>query len=348
LAPLGGGFADHHDKRRILFITQTVMMLFAVALGLLTLFGVVRFWMILAITVAGSAALSFDQPARNALAVSLVPQESLMNAISLQSVIFNGASMLGPALAGITLSHFGYAANFFLNGVSFLAVIVALLLLDKHAIQSHPRPQGGLLQSIRDALHFVRRDPILPSVVSGYAALLFLGPSVILTVPIFTRQILHAGPSQLGWLFSAVGSGTVAGALLLASLGDPGHKDRLAIGSMLLGTLALAAFGWAGIFSYGAVSLFVFGIAQNAAGATTMTLLQTRVPPEMRGRAMSLNTLLVMCIRPLGDFPAGAVMGWLGFRNSMLASATAIGLILLIILAIRATSPPLARPSQSP
>jgi len=330
-APLGGSVADHFDRRRLLFVTQSLMGVFAVAMGVLTAAGVLRFWMIPMIVFGSSATLSFDQPARNALVASLVPKESLMNAISLQSAVFNGASILGPALAGLTLSHFGYPANFFLNAASFLAVLAALLSLNTGAVQATPRPQGGLLKSVSEALRFIRRDAVLPSVVSGYAALLFLGPSVILMVPFFARQVLRTGPAELGLLFSAIGAGTVAGALIVASLGDPPYKRKLAFGAMLVSTLALATFGWSGSVFVAVPALFVLGAAQNAAGSTTMTLLQTRVPPEMRGRAMSLNTLLMMCVRPLGDFPAGVVIGWLGFRSAVLLSAGLIAAVLLVI-----------------
>jgi MFS family permease len=332
-APLGGSVADRFDKRRLLFVTQSLMIVFAVTLGVFAATGAIRFWMIPLIVFCSSATLSFDQPARNALIASLVPKDALMNAISLQSAVFNGASILGPALAGLTLSHFGYPANFFLNAASFLAVLAALFFLNMKAVEATPRPQGGLLRSVGEALRFIRRDALLPSVVSAYGALLFLGPSVILMVPFFTRQVLHTGPTELGLLFSAIGSGTVVGALLVASMGDPPHKERLALGAMLLWTVALAVFGWSDSLRWAVPALFVLGVTQNAAGSTTMTLLQTRVPPEMRGRAMSLNTLLMMCVRPLGDFPAGAVMGWLGFREAVLVSAGLVGAALVVVAA---------------
>jgi MFS family permease len=332
-APLGGSVADRFDKRRLLFVTQSLMIVFAVTMGVLTAVGAIRFWMIPLLVFGTSATLSFDQPARNALIASLVPKDALMNAISLQSAVFNGASILGPALAGLTLSHLGYSANFFLNAASFLAVLGALFFLNTEAVAATPRPQGGLLRSVGEALHFIRRDAVLPSVVSAYAALLFIGPSVILMVPFFTRQVLRTGPTELGLLFSAIGAGTVVGALTVASLGDPPHKERLALGAILLWTVALAVFGWSDSLRIAVPALFVLGMTQNAAGSTTMTLLQMRVPPEMRGRAMSLNTLLIMCIRPLGDFPAGAVMGWLGFREAVLISAGLVGVALLVVTA---------------
>jgi len=333
-APLGGSVADRFDKRRLLYLTQGLMIVLTVVLGVLTATGVIRFWMIPLVVFAAGATLSFDQPARNALIASLVPKDALMNAISLQSAVFNGAALLGPALAGVTLSHLGYPANFFLNAASFVAVLAALFFLNMDDVEAIPRSQGGLLRSAVEALRFIRRDAVLPSVVSAYSALMFLGPSVILMVPLFTRQVLRQGPTELGLLFSAIGAGAVVGAFAVASLGNPQHKDRLALGSMLLWTVALAVFGSSDRLWMAVPALFFLGVTQNAAGATTMTLLQTRVPPEMRGRAMSLNTLLMMCVRPLGDFPAGAVMGWLGFREAVLVSAGLVCAAVLAVIAI--------------
>jgi MFS family permease len=334
-AAVGGGVADRLDKRRLLLLTQSLMMGFAVLLGVLTATGLIRFWMIPLVVFAGGATLSFDQPTRNALIASLIPKEDLMNAVSLQSAVFNGASILGPALAGLTLSRLGYAGNFFLNAASFFAMLAALLLLRTPKAVGSARPSGRLLDSVREALRYVRQDAVLPSVISAYGALLFFGPSAALVLPLYAQQVLHVGPGQLGLLFSAVGGGTVIGALIIASLGDTSHKKRLVFGSILLWTVALAVFGWSDSLRVSVPALFVLGAAQNAAGATTTTLLQTRVPPEMRGRAMSLNTLLIMCVRPLGDFPAGAMIGRLGFRPAVLLAAAVVGATLLASFAAR-------------
>lgn len=330
-AAIGGSFADHFDRRRLLLLTQSLLIGFAVLLGILTLTGMIRFWMILVLAFASSSTLSFDQPARNALITSLVPKEHLMNAVSLQSAVFNGASILGPALAGLSLGRIGYSGNFFLNAASFLAVLAALLFLRTPKPESVLRPSRRLLESVREALQYVRRDAVLPMVVPAYAALLFFGPSAALALPVFAKEILHIGPTQLGILFSSIGAGTVAGALMLASLSDATHKGRIVFGSILLWTIALAIFGWSGSLRIAVPALFTLGAAQNVAGATTITLLQMRVPPDMRGRAMSLNTLLIMCVRPLGDFPAGATMGWLGFRPTVLLGAMLVGLVSLIL-----------------
>jgi predicted MFS family arabinose efflux permease len=293
----------------------------------------IRFWMIPLFVLGSSATLSFDMPARNALAASLVPKEHLMNAVALQSAVFNGASILGPALAGLALSRIGYSGNFFLNAASYSAVLAALLLLRASESRESTRPVARLWDSVREALHYVRQDALLPAVVSAYAALLFFGPSAALMLPLFARQVLRVGPPQLGMLFSAIGAGTVLSALLVASLGDVRCKGRLVFGSILLWMAALAGFGLSGSLRVAAPALFLLGAAQNIAGATTITLLQTRVPPDMRGRAMSLNTLLIMCVRPLGDFPAGALVAGLGLRPTVLLSVLIVGVAWLTILA---------------
>ena len=328
-APLGGTIVDRSDCRRLLLSTQSLLMCLAGLLGALTAAGMIRFWMILLAAFGSSAILSFDQPARNTLVASLVPRESLMNAVSLQSAVFNGASILGPALAGLTLGRIGYAGNFFLNAASYSAVLAALLLLQPLPVPADAGPRGGLLDSVGEGLQYVRRDAVLPSVVAAYGALLFFGPSTALVLPLFARQVAHASSAQLGILFSAVGGGTVAGALIVASLGDFPHKRRLVLVSIGFWITALVVFGLSDAVSISIPALVVLGAAQNSAGATTITLLQSRVPPEMRGRAMSLNTLLIMCLRPLGDFPVAAAISLFGFRLTILLCAAIVGLVLL-------------------
>jgi predicted MFS family arabinose efflux permease len=333
LALLGGSVADRFDKRRLLLLTQSLMMGFAILLGVLTATGAIRFWMILLIAFGSSATLSFDQPSRNALITSLVPEENLMNAVSLQSAVFNGASVLGPSLAGLTLTRIGYSGNFFLNAASYLAVLAALLCLRSSTRHGTTKLRLRLLDSLREAIQYIRKDAVLPSVVPAYGALLFFGPSAALALPLFTKEVLRAGPTQLGVLFSAIGAGTVVGALIVASLHDIPYQARLVFGSILVWMVALAVFGLSESLRVAVPALFLMGASQNAAGATTITLLQTRVPPDMRGRAMSLNTLLIMCIRPLGDFPAGAAMDRLGFRPAILVASSLVGLVLLGLVA---------------
>lgn len=331
-APAGGAFADRLDRRRLLLVTQSVMLGLAGLLGLLTASGAIRFWMIPCVAFVGGATLSFDQPTRNALVASLVPREHLMNALALQSAVFNGASIVGPALAGIALSRIGYAGNFFLNAASYLAVLVVLANLQPPALERASQPHARWFESFREALHHIRRDTVLPPAVLAYGVLLFFAPSAAMVLPYFARQVIHTGPAQLGMLFSAVGVGAVCGSLAVATLGDFSRKALLVLGSTLTCASVLAVFGLSSSLLVAAPVLFVLGGAQNAAGATTITLLQMRVPAHMRGRAMSLNTLLIMGIRPLGDFPVAALMSRLGFRTAVLLSAGIVAVAPLALL----------------
>lgn len=337
-ALIGGSIADRIDKRRLLLFTQTLSMLLAFLLGTLTITGVVQVWMVVLIAFCSGTVLSFDQPARSALIPSLVPLKDLMNAISLQSIVFNGSAVVGPALAGLTIGlidglnthighNTGFAGNFFLNGISFLGVLYVLFILrvpEEEAKRSLER-RGPMLGSIIASLKTVGRDEALPWVLSGYGALLFFGPSSTLILPIFATQVLHLTAFQLGLLFSAAGIGTVCGALIIASLGDFQHKGILLLVSFLLWATALLGFALSRSLLLSMAALLLFGISQNGVGATTITLMQTRVPPQMRGRVMSLNTLFVMGVRPLGDFPAGGLIALIGGPLTVIISAAIVG-----------------------
>jgi len=335
-ALIGGSVADRIDKRRLLLFTQSGSAVVAVLLGVLTWFNVIQFWMILVLAFLNGTLLSFDQPTRGALVPVLVPREDLGNAISLQSMIFNGASTLGPALAGFGVAAIGYAGNFFLNAASFLGVLIALYRMHVPPSVSH---QQSTTQAIRAALGTVKRDAVLPWVLSGYAAMLFLGPSAALMLPVFAVKVLHVGPERLGLLFSAAGVGTILGALFLASLGSNPRRGLIYLAGMFLWVTALITFALSGWFWISIAALLIYGVGQTLAGTTTITLLQLRVPEQMRGRVMSLNTLVIMGIRPLGDFPAGALIAIIGAPGTVLVSATLVAMYgSLIVTRIRSAA----------
>ena len=327
-ALVGGSVADRVDKRHLLLFTQSSSAMLAFLLGVLTLFGIIQLWMILVLAFLNGTLLSFDQPTRGALVPVLVPREDLGNAISLQSMIFNGASMIGPALAGFSVAALGYAGNFFLNAASFLGVLGALYLM---RVPRTASVQQSTVEAIKGGLVTVRRDTVLPWALSGYAALLFLGPSSALILPVFAVKILRIGPERLGFLFSAAGVGTVLGALFLASLRGSPQFGRIYLAGMFIWVAALTEFALSRRFLISMAALLVFGIGQTLVGTTAITLLQTRVPEHMRGRVMSLNTLLIMGIRPLGDFPAGVLIAGIGAPGTVLLSAGLVGIYGLLL-----------------
>jgi len=324
-ALFGGAVADRVDKRRLLIVTQTFCLLFACLLGILTVRHLIAVWMVVVLAFLQGAALSFDQPARAALVPELVPRDELYNAVSLQSIVFTGASTVGPAVAGFALATLGYAGNFFANAVSYVGVIVALAAMRTPTLDGPLRTANP--RAIREALATVRADRALSALIVVFGALLFFGPSATVLIPVMSREVLHLDAAHVGLLFSASGLGAVGGGLALASVRDPEHKARIVLAAAALWALSLAGFAVSRSFP-GAVTALVFvGLFQVGVSATTITLLQTRVPPQMRGRVMSLNTLLIMGVRPLGDFPAAVVIAAIGAPLTAIASAVVVALV---------------------
>lgn len=319
-ALVGGSFADRVDRTRLLIVTQTALMLLATILGVTTTLGAINVPAIAAFAFISGAILSFDQPARAALVSTLVPQKDLLNAISLQSVAFNGAAVAGPALAGLTAGLIGLPANFFLNALSYAAVLLALKSLGTNGAALSGRE--SLTRQIRIVLGSVRRDPVLLPVLCVYGTLLFAGPSLPLLLPVLAAGRLHVGPIALGFLFSAAGLGAIAGGLILGRF--PAPSARLFLTAVAGWCTALALSGISISVQITFCALVLLGVSQSMVGASTSTLLQTRVPPQQRGRVMSLNTLLLMGVRPLGDFPGGAAITLFGAPAATVASAALV------------------------
>jgi MFS family permease len=335
-ALLGGGIADRLDKRRLLLVTQSLQLAIALILGILTATGAIEVWMIVLASFLTGTVLSFDQPTRSALIPMLVPPEDLMGAIALQSAVFNGGATVGPALAGITIGIVGLAGNYFINAASFLGVLFALASLRiPPEAEARARRREPLRAAIAAALGTVRRDAVLPAVLVAYGALLFCGPSPSLILPVYAVAVLQLDPGHLGLLFSATGLGTILGSLILASLGEVRRKGLLLLLGLALWSLTLIGFALSQLFWLSLVMLALYGAAQSAVGTTSVTLLQTRVPPEMRGRVMSLVTLLIMGVRPLGDFPAGALISLIGAPVTAILGAGLVGAVALGLAARR-------------
>ncbi len=336
-APMGGAFADRHDKRRLLFRTQTLLMLSAFTLAALTATGAVRLWMVVVLAFTSGVLLSFDQPARASLLPLLAPPEDLTNAISLQTLVFNAASIAGPPLGGAVAAVAGLAGDFALNGCSYLAVIVSLLLLPPGAIAS---PAGSPSQArtwsaVREMLAVIQKRPAVFAAVLVYAVLLFVAPSQALLVPLFITDVLHRGATGLGFLFAASGIGTVAGSLFVASFGDYRRKGPLLVTANAAWVIALALFAFTRSFASAFVMLLLMAAAQSVFSTLVVTLMQGSVETRMRGRIMSLNTLLMMGVRPLGDFPVSVATSLFGIAHAALLSALVVAVAGGLVFSLR-------------
>ncbi|MDD1721204.1 MAG: MFS transporter [Euryarchaeota archaeon] len=316
---VGGSFADRVDKRRLLMYTQSLQILFAFALGVLTLTGLVQFWHIVVLAILVGVTLSFDQPTRFALIPSLVPREDLSNAISLQTIVFNGSAIVGPALGGGLVMLIGYAGNFFVNGVSYAAVLVALLLMRIRPV--HNGRSESLLRDIRNGLTYILHEQLLAKLLINYGSLMFFASLYTIFLALFAVAELGTTPAGLGVLYTATGLGAIVGSLGLASLGDYRRKGRLLMASSFGLSFAVIAFSFVHLYWVSFVLLLIIGIMQTVASALSVTLLQLNSPRTMIGLVMSINTLIVMGIRPLGGFPFGALTAVVGVSASMAVGA---------------------------
>ena len=301
-----GVLADRMEKRRVLIVTQAVAMALCFVLAVLTHFGVVTVWHVAAIGVLLGVTNAFDMPARQSFVTEMVGKDDLMNAIALNSSMFNGARVFGPALAGLLLAWVGAAGCFFFNAVSYLAVIAAyaLMRLPAPAERSAAR---SLRQEMLEALRYVWGDRSIRATVFLVAVLAVFAVPFTVLLPVFARDILRVGPTGFGFLVSAHGIGGMLGALMLAALGNSPHRERLFFAGVfglaaMLVLLAISRNAWLS----GGVLLCV-GWFMIVAFASANTSVQLRAPDALRGRVMAIYVLAFLGLGPFGGLLAGAL-----------------------------------------
>jgi MFS family permease len=311
LAFIGGGLADRYSRHKLVITTQMASMLLAFALAVLTLTGTVQIWHIFILAVLLGVVNAFDMPGRQAFVVELIDKEDLMNAIALNSSVFNVARVIGPAVAGILIAYIGEGWCFLGNGLSYIAVIVVLLLM-KLKIPAHTVSKDSILRNILEGFRYVQQTKPIRSVLLLLALVSMAGMPYSVLMPIFADRILHGGPRGLGILMGATGFGALVGAVTLAM--RPGTRG---LGKIM--AYACAGFG---------VSLFCFSLSRNfwlsvllllPAGYSFMlqlgasnTFLQLMVPDHLRGRVMAVHTTIFMGMAPFGSLLAGFLAEHLG------------------------------------
>jgi MFS family permease len=311
LSLFGGVLADRFERRRLMVGTQTGSMLLAFALSYLTLAGHVTVWQIMVISFLNGIVNSLNAPVRQSIVSDLVPKEDLMNAIAMNSAQFQASRMFGPALAGAIVALVGPGWCFFINAVSFLAVIWALLAMKVPPLAAGRR-RASMWTNMTEGLGYVRREPTILSLV-GLAAIpaLFAMPYQAL-MPAFAQTVLGVGAQGLGLLMSASGLGAVVGALTVASLGRSIPRGRLMLLAVTGFGACLVVFANSHWFALSLVMLVGAGMSSMAYNALNQTFLQTLAQDEMRGRVMSLLTLTTFGLQPFGQLGAGSVAQVLG------------------------------------
>ena len=305
---VGGVIADRVERRKVLLASQYVQMTCAALLTLMVALGAItpgRIWIILSLSFITGFAQAFGGPAYQALIPTLVKREDIPNAIALNSIQFNTAVTIGPALAGIALAQLGEKWCFGLNALSFLAPVVAL-----QAIRSRFQPEAtgdSLLASLKQGISFVRRQESMPALIILAFCMTALTMPMRTYLPVFVKDIFHRGPETYGTMLSLMGIGSISGSLLVASRGNIANKGRFALALLIFLGAAVTAFSLSRLLPLSYTMLVVTGIFMTGSFALVTSLVQLITTNEMRGRVMSVYNCAFRGGMPMGNL----LTGWL-------------------------------------
>jgi len=322
---IGGVTADRVSKRGLLVVTQTLQMLQALALGTLVLTGAIRYGHVIALATALGVTSAFDIPTRQAFIFEMVEGADTMNAVALNSTIFNAARLFGPAVAGAAIGTLGMAWAFLANGISFVPVIVALLMMRVRR-GDMVEVRAGLVAHLYEGVAYLRQTPVALQVVALVAAQSVFVLNFNILVPVFAKDVLHQEAAGFGFLMSAQGAGAVLGALIVASLSHLGPRPVFLFGGA--GMLAVTELILAGIrqFSPAAAVLGLAGTSLVMFTATANTTLQVASPDHLRGRMMSMYAIVMGGMTPAGALVSGTLAQLWGAPRA-LAVGGAIGIV---------------------
>lgn len=329
---VGGVIADSFDRRKILFLTQFVAALLALALGLLTQFGEITLWLIYAITALQAIAIAFDSPARQALVPNLVPAKDLPNAFSMTSIAWQTGAIIGPALTGFVIAYGGQQAVYYVNAISYLAVIIALALIGPIAQTKTDRVAGVSWNSIKEGINFIVSKPIIIStMLLDFVATFFASASTLM--PIIARDVLHVGVVEYGWLSAAPSAGAVIAALVISQLPELRRQGQIFLGSVVVFGAATVVFGAATSLVLAWFALAVTGAADSVSTIIRNTIRQLQTPDHIRGRMTSVNQIFFQGGPQLGEVEAGVVAQLFGAPLAIISGG--IGCIVGMWLIIR-------------
>jgi MFS family permease len=320
LSLIGGVISDRLPKHRLILATQTAALVQAAVFGGLVASGAIQLWHVYILAAIQGTINAIDNPTRQAFAVELVGREHLVNAVALNSMLFNGARIIGPALAGLIIARIGIAPTLFLNALSFVAVIIGLLLMDRDAFFAVPSPAAGKMgQRLLEGLAYVWRTPPVLLVMLVVGAIGTFGYNFSVVLPLLSGFVLHTDAAGFGGLSAFLGLGSMVGALSTAYTRQVSVR-RLIIGSGCFSIL-LAAVALSSSFAVSAALLVALGFAGILFSTSANTLLQLYVPDALRGRVMSLYMLLFAGSTPIGGLLIGTLSNIIGVSETLLICA---------------------------
>ncbi len=325
LASIGGYVGDRYHRHYGVIATQTAAMILAFVLAVLTFAQVIKVWELILIAFLVGIVNAFDVPIRQSFLVQMVVKEDLPNAIALNSSIFNGARVVGPAIAGFALAWKGPAWCFLFNGISFLAVLAALLSMriEKGVAK---KPVGSPFYNFMQGFRFAMGDVPVRSALLLLSLLSFLGLQYAVFLPIFAVDILHSGAKGFGLLMSTAGVGAVLGALYFAGRTTYKGLARWIAATAMICGVALVLFSQSRLFWFSATVLLFVGFAATVQMAATNTIVQSRVPDELRSRVMAVYATMYMGVQPIGSLIAGGVAKHIGAPFTL----TVFGVLVLL------------------
>jgi len=342
----GGVFADLFDRRKLLIYTQTVAGVAALTLGVLVLTGVVKVWMILCLSFVTGCCMSLAGPSYMALVFDLVGRDDLANAVALNSTQFQLARVLGPVAAGVGFKLFGLAGCFIANGISFVFVVAAMMMVkfERPDAQNNSEPRAQKRREVFTSdliagLRYVASRPRVFKLLIISAVTSCFGAPYIFMTPVFARDVFRLGETGLAVLMGMAGAGALFGALFLAYLGDFRRKGWFVLGGDLAFAVCLICFSLSTNLKVSLFFLFALGFGIVCSVAVTNTLLQKLVTDEMRGRVMSMFMLSFIGAMPIGNLIAGAASHRFGVQKTLAAG----GLIIAIFVSIVAARSPRLR-----
>jgi len=318
LAPLAGVVTDKFSRYRVLLITQVISLLQALILALLSLAGVIQIWHIVVLSIALGCVNAFDVPSRHSFVVEMVEKkEHLGNAIALNSMMFNGARLIGPSIAGLILATAGEGICFLINAVSYIFVVVSLLSM-KIQKKKIIRKSGNVLNDMKEGFRYtfgfapIKHLLILLGIVS------LMGSSYQVLMPVFAKEILHGNSSTFGFLMGAAGVGALAGAIFLASRETLIKLGRIIPAASAMFGAGLVVLSFTKYFSVSLLLMIIIGLGLMLQTASSNTILQTITDDDKRGRVMSFYTIAIMGTAPFGSLLAGSLAKVTGTPHTIL------------------------------
>jgi MFS family permease len=317
LSPFAGAVADHYDKKKILIFTQTLAMFQAFAFAALMLSGRIQLWHIFALATFIGIVNAFDMPTRQSFVVRMVGKDDLVNAIGLNSFIFNSGRMIGPAIAGFVIAWAGEGVCFLLNGVSFLAVIVALFFIKTKPLAPQEGDSQGIMEKFVSGYKYVRRHRGISSMLLLLSVTGLTSVFPMTLMPMIVKNIYNMGASGLGLFMGAAGAGALLGTYKVTSIKSAENMEMTIFSSSIIFALLISVFSFVKFVPAALLLLVGLGYFLVLQMAMTNTYVQLAVSDEMRGRVMGFFTTAFMGFAPLGSFMAGSLAHRLGAQATM-------------------------------